>query len=50
MIEELKNDMESVGIKRSQIFTAVGSGGTYAGILAGLTAYEANPRTKQLAF
>ena len=23
MIEELKNDMESVGIKRSQIFTAV---------------------------
>ena len=41
MIEELKKDMESVGIKRSQIFTAVGSGGTYAGILAGLTAYEA---------
>ena len=40
MIHELKNDMESVGIKRSQIFTAVGSGGTYAGILAGLTAYE----------
>ena len=41
MIDELKNDMESVGIKRSQIFTAVGSGGTYAGILAGLTAYGA---------
>ena len=41
MIDELKSDMESVGIKRSQIFTAVGSGGTYAGILAGLTAYGA---------
>ena len=41
MIDELKNDMASVAIKRSQIFTAVGSGGTYAGILAGLTAYEA---------
>ena len=41
MIDELKNDMASVAIKRSQIFTAVGSGGTYAGILAGLTAYGA---------
>ena len=41
MIEELKDDMQSVAIESSQIFTAVGSGGTYAGILAGLTAYQA---------
>ena len=41
MIEELQSDMQSVPIYGAQIFTAVGSGGTYAGILAGLAVYLA---------
>ena len=41
MIEELKNDMESVGIKRSQILLRLAQVEPMQGILAGLTAYEA---------
>lgn len=40
MMGELKNDLLRAGIEAAHIVSAVGSGGTYAGILAGMGVHE----------
>lgn len=40
MMGELKQDLQDAGIKAAHVASAVGSGGTYAGILAGIAIHE----------